>query len=98
MIDIDEQIRRENEYQERRRAYIEQMTPIWRRDGEELRHIRESLRISRDEVSFYIGASKSVIARLEAGKPIQRRIVVETSYRTMLHMIPLLRQLEAWRE
>ena len=80
---------------ERHQEYILKMTPKWKQTGEKLRKSRESLHISRREISDLIGASVSVIVRLEDGQPIRRRCVVETSYRSMLRFIPMQRQVEA---
>lgn len=83
---------------ERHREYILKMTPEWKKVGAKLRKARESLHISRKEVSELIGASVSVLVRLENGQPIRRRCVVETSYRSMLHFIPMQRRMEAGLE
>lgn len=83
---------------ERHQEYILKMTPEWKKVGEKLRKARESLHISRREVSELIGASVSVLVRLENGQPIRRRCVVETSYRSMLHFIPMRRRMEAGLE
>lgn len=83
---------------ERHREYILKMSPEWKKVGAKLRKARESLHISRQEVSELIGASVSVLVRLENGQPIRRRCVVETSYRSMLHFIPMQRRVEAGLE
>lgn len=75
-----------------RNAYQELMHPIWLRKGQALRKIREGLKISRREIAECVGASVSVLARLESGKSIQRRSVVERSYQTALKYIPLHRK------
>lgn len=83
---------------ERHQEYILKMSPEWKKVGAKLRKARESLHISRQEVSELIGASVSVLVRLENGQPIRRRCVVETSYRSMLHFIPMRRRMEAGLE
>lgn len=79
----------------RREEYATKMRPVWRKVGAELRKIREGLKIARNEIANRIGVSESVLARLEAGEAIKRRRMVETSYRTMLHCIPLMRMEDA---
>ena len=75
-----------------KQEYNDRMRPSWMRKGQELRKIREGLKISRSEIAECIGASVSVLARLECGKSIQRRPVIERSYETALNYIPLHRK------
>ena len=72
--------------------YKTKMRPVWMRKGQELRKMREKLKISRQEVSACIGASIIVIIRLENGDAVRRRPVIETSYETALKYIPLHRK------
>jgi predicted transcriptional regulator len=72
--------------------YQDMMRPGWICKGQELRKIREGLKISQREVANCVGSSVSVIARLEKGDPIQRRPVIERSYETALKYIPLHRK------
>lgn len=66
--------------------------PQWERTGRILQEMRLALEISQKEIANRIGVSASVIGRLERGEPIQRRKLVETSYRTALEAIQLLKQ------
>ena len=72
--------------------YQDMMRPGWLCKGQELRKIREGLKISQREVAHCVGSSISVIARIEKGDPIQRRPVIERSYETALTYIPLHRK------
>ena len=83
------------DHQEQRRAEIRMMTPTWRKEGAELRKIREGLKISRREVSRLTKVSDGVYARLEKGEPIKRRDAVVQTYRTMMRCIPLMRKQDA---
>lgn len=64
----------------------------WERNGHILRELRLALDVSQKELSNKIGVSASVIGRLERGDVIQRRKLVETSYRTALEAIQLAKQ------
>lgn len=66
--------------------------PQWERTGHILQEMRLALEISQKEIANRIGVSTSVISRLERGEPIQRRKLVETSYRTALEAIQLAKQ------
>ena len=80
------------EAKRKRDAYIKRMRPIWREAGEKLRKMREGLCISRREVAKTIGAADSVIMRLETGGAVQRRPVIEQSYRTAVELIQYKRR------
>lgn len=64
----------------------------WERNGRILQEMRLALEVSQKEISNRIGVSASVISRLERGDTIQRRRLVETSYRTALEAIQLAKQ------
>ena len=66
--------------------------PQWERTGRILQEMRLALEISQKEIANRIGVSASVIGRLERGDAIQRRKLVETSYRTALEAIQLAKQ------
>lgn len=72
--------------------FIRHMTPVWRETGRKLRKIREGLCISRREVAKTIGAADSVLMRLETGGTIQRRPVIEQSYRMAIELIQYKRR------
>ncbi len=72
--------------------FQEMMHPIWFCKGQNMRKMREGLKISQSEVACCVGSSVSVIARFENGEPIQRRPVIERSYETALKYIPLHRK------
>lgn len=65
----------------------------WKQSGEILRQLRWTLEVSQAAVARKIGVSASLISRLENGKPIKRRRMVETSYRTALEVIKLVKQM-----
>ena len=75
------------EQKRKHEAYVKQMYPILREKGEALRKIREGLCISRRAIAKKIGAAESVIMRLETGGCIQRRPVIEQSYRMAVKLI-----------
>ena len=77
---------------QRNDEYIERMRPIWRKAGEKLRKLREGLCISRREVAKTIGAADSVLMRLETGGAVQRRPVIEQSYRMAIELIQYRRR------
>ena len=77
---------------QRRDEYIKRMRPIWLKAGEDLRRIREGLCISRHEIAKTIGAADSVIMRLETGGAVQRRPVIEQSYRMAIELIQYKRR------
>ena len=75
-----------------RDAYIKRMRPIWRETGEKLRKLREGLCISRREIAKTIGSSDSVLMRLETGRNIRRRPVIEQSYKMAVELIQYKRR------
>lgn len=75
-----------------REDYVKQMRPVWRNVGEKLRKIREGLCISRHAIAQTIGAADSVIMRLEKGEAIQRRPVIEQSYKMAIELIQYKRR------
>lgn len=66
--------------------------PQWERTGRILQELRLALEVSQKVIANKIGVSVSVIGRLERGEPIQRRKLLETSYRTALEAIQLVKQ------
>lgn len=83
--------RRVRENQMKRRKYVEENTPLWIKEGAELRTIRESQKISQKELSELIGVCPQTLGRLENGKPIIRRYSVQKSYKTAMELISLRR-------
>lgn len=75
-----------------RDEYIKSMQPVWRETGEKMRKMREGLCISRCEVAKTIGAADSVIMRLETGGAVQRRPVIEQSYKMAIEIIQYKRR------
>lgn len=75
-----------------REDYIKRMRPVWRKAGEKLRKIREGLCISRHEIAQTIGAADSVIMRLETGGAVQRRPVIEQSYKMAIELFQYKRR------
>lgn len=72
-------------------AFIESMRPSWELEGQKFKIIREDLKISRKELSSYIGISDQVIAKFEKGKSVRSRNMLKTSYQTSLQLIQFKR-------
>lgn len=75
-----------------KQAFIAANQPQWKQTGLILKAMRFALEVSQKTIGDKIGVSVSVIAKLERGKPIKRRRLVETSYRTALEAIKLEKQ------
>ena len=80
------------EAKRKRDAYVKRMKPIWCKAGEKLRKMREGMCISRHEIAKTIGAADSVIMRLETGGAVQRRPVIEQSYKMAIELIQYKRR------
>ncbi len=90
---LEEQIGiRVRENQEAHRRFVEEHRDEWIRQGRGYRRARETLRVTRREMKQMIGASESTIASFEAGNPVQRRPLIESSYITALRLIELQRR------
>lgn len=90
---LEEQIGiRVRENQEAHRRFVEEHREEWIRQGRGYRRAREALRVTRREMRQMIGASESTIASFEAGNPVQRRPLIESSYITALRLIELQRR------
>ncbi|WP_373665363.1 hypothetical protein SPSIL_052660 [Sporomusa silvacetica DSM 10669] len=59
-----------------------------------MRQLRLKLELSQEAVAGKIGVSASLVSRLETGKPVRRRHMIETSYRTALEADKLPKQIE----
>ena len=71
--------------------YVEEMTPTWQAEGLEFRAVREDLKISRRELSDYIGVCDQVIAKFEKGLSVRSRNMLMHSFKTSLELIQLKR-------
>lgn len=71
--------------------YIQAMRPSWLAEGRNFRKVREDLKVSRRELSTYIGISDQVIAKFENGQSIRSRTMLKHSYKTSLQLIQLKR-------
>lgn len=67
--------------------YVKRMKSTWIRQGQDLRNKRELLGISQQEVGNRIGASPSLISKLELGNSVSRRELLIKSYQTALELI-----------
>ena len=68
---------------------IAEMTPVWEKEGLELRERRTRLNISQKQIGQSIGVNTRVISKLENGKYIDRRKLVITSYCTSIKCIAM---------
>ena len=80
------------ENRERRRRFINEHSAEWREQGRKYRNAREALRVTRKEMRQMIGASETTIASFEAGNPVLRRPLIESSYITALKFVELQRR------
>ena len=78
---------------ERHQQYVEQHRAEWEEKGKEFRHERESRNISRIDISELIGTSPQTLSKLEKGKSVRSRRMLEQSFQTALRYIDLERQL-----
>ena len=79
---------------ERHQQYVEEHRAEWGAKGEEYRRGRESRNISRDCISEFIGVSPQTLSKLEKGKSVRSRRMLEQSFQTALRCIDLERQLK----
>ncbi len=75
-----------NEYYRKKENPVRRMTPIWKREGQELRRKRELLELSQTTIGTQIGASASLISKLELGHGVQRRELLTKAYQTALEL------------
>ena len=78
---------------ERHQQYVEQHRTEWEEKGKEFRRERERRNISRDYISGLIGISPQTLSKLEKGKSVRSRRMLEQSFQTALRYIDLERQL-----
>ena len=71
--------------------YVEMMTPVWQAEGLEFRKVREDLKVSRCELSKYVGVCDQVIAKFEKGLSVKSRNMLMQSFKTSLELIQLKR-------
>ena len=76
---------------QRHLEHIEAMTPTWQAEGSEFRTARENLKISRRELSKYVGISDPVIAKFEKGLSVRSRNMLKQSFQTSLELVQLKR-------
>ncbi|MBR6013598.1 MAG: helix-turn-helix transcriptional regulator [Selenomonadaceae bacterium] len=67
--------------------HVEAMRPVWEKEGQEFRAVREDLKVSRSELSQHIGISDQVIAKFEKGQSVRSRNMLKQSYQTSLKLI-----------
>lgn len=70
---------------------IEAMRPVWEKEGQEFRAVREDLKISRNELNRHIGISDQVIAKFEKGLSVRSRNMLKQAYQTSLELVQLQR-------
>ena len=61
-------------------AKIAELTPKWVDDGKMFRALREDMKISRKELSETIAVSDQVIKKLEDGKSVRSRKMLQKSF------------------
>ena len=86
--------KRVREAQDRHRMYVAENTPLWIKEGVQMRARRESQKISQAELSELVGVCTQTLGRLEGGKPVKRRNMMKKSYDTAINFILLRRELE----
>ena len=72
-------------------AHVEEMTLVWQIEGRDFRKVREDLKVSRCELSKYVGVCDQVIAKFEKGLSVRSRHMLMQSYKTSLDYIQLKR-------
>lgn len=85
--------KRVRDAQDRHRLYVAQNTPIWIKEGAQMRARRESQKISQAELSELVGVCTQTLGRLEGGKPVKRRDMMKKSYETAMNFILLQRKM-----
>lgn len=78
----------------RYKEYVTKNTPSWQQEGAEMRAIREEHGISQRYLGELVGVSSQTIAKMEKGKPIRSRIMLITSCKTVMSLLPVEEQLE----
>lgn len=86
--------KRVREAQDRHRIYVAENTPLWIKEGAQMRARRESQKISQAEVSELVGVCTQTLGRLEGGKPVKRRDMMKKSYETAINFILLRREMD----
>lgn len=71
----------------RYKEYVEENTPLWRKEGVEMRNKREEQGISQRYLGELVGVSSQTIARMEQGKPVRSRKLLVTACRTIMDYI-----------
>lgn len=79
---------------ERHQQYVEQHRSEWEEKGKEFRRERENRNLSRADISEFIGISPQTLYKLEKGKSVRSRRMLEQSFQTALRCIDLERQLK----
>ena len=80
---------------ERHQQYIEEHMAEWEEKGKEFRRERESRNISRDCISELIGVSPQTLSKLEKGKSVRSRRMLEQSFKTAIEYIDLQKRLDS---
>lgn len=78
----------------RYKKYVAKNTPLWQQEGAEMRAIREEQGISQKYLGELVGVSSQTIAKMEKGKPVRSRIMLITSCKTVMKLLPPEEQLE----
>ncbi len=78
----------------RYKKYVAKNTPLWQKEGAEMRAIREEQGISQKYLGELVGVSSQTIAKMEKGKPVRSRIMLITSCKTVMKLLPPEEQLE----
>ena len=86
--------KRVREAQDRHRMYVAENTPLWIKEGAQMRARRESQKISQAELSELVGVCTQTLGRFEGGKSVKRRNMMKKSYDTAINFILLRRELE----
>ena len=78
----------------RYKKYVAKNTPLWQKEGVKMRAIREEQGISQKYLGELVGVSSQTIAKMEKGKTVRSRIMLITSCKTVMKLLPPEEQLE----
>lgn len=70
-----------------KQKWIDDMRPIWIAEGKQLKALRKKLKVAHADISGRINISATVLRKLEAGEPVERRPLVYSAYRAVLQLI-----------
>ena len=72
---------------EAHQAYVEQQTPIWKEEGKDLWNRRIARGITQQTMSERIGVCTQTISKLENGKSVRSRKLMQHAYGMALDLV-----------